>query len=130
MWVISEPSMMQTRRPLFTLLSLVVLLLLMLMPPPSAHAADKVQMPRRRKRQNHKAAGIAHSKRGDMAEAITAFRRAIVANLAFWICVGIDRIQICRFRQRSEELSGFQDFLTVPPFPVLDSIYVSLSPIK
>ena len=89
---------------------------------PHATLADK--RPRRRKRQNHKSAGIAHSKRGDLDAAIVAFRRAIVVNPedsggynnlgVALMRQGVEMENIASLRQAKEAFRASLDILPSP----------------
>jgi hypothetical protein len=87
-------------------------------------ADGKIKRPRRRKRQNHKAAGIAHSKRGDLDSAIVSFRRAVVINPedsagynnlgVALMRHGIDIENVALLRQAEEAFQASMDILPSP----------------
>jgi Tfp pilus assembly protein PilF len=79
---------------------------------------------RRRRRQNHKAAGIAQSKQGDLDAAIVSFRRAVVINPAdssgynnLGVALmrhGIEMENVALLRQAEESFRASMDILPSP----------------
>ena len=79
---------------------------------------------RRHKRQNHKSAGIAHSKRGDLESAIKSFRRAIVINPedssgynnlgVALMRQGIETENVALLRQAEDAFTASMDILPSP----------------